>query len=154
MIAAAGMCLGIGSQVATSQSTTPQPAAPPAAATPTATTQDAGINGSWHFVLDTPGGEREVEVTFTVDSDGKVTGKFGDADVAGTYKDGQLDLNFSFTSEEAGETAPMKIGGKLDETSSLAGNWEFSSYSGTYKATRPQAQPASAPADPATAKPQ
>ena len=121
-------------------------------ARPVAIAQDSPINGKWHFVLDTPGGDREVDCDFTVDADGKVAGKFATTDVAGTYKDGQLDLNFEFNSEEAGETAPMKIAGKLDETAALTGTWEFSSYSGTFKATRPV--PASAPAAPAAQSPQ
>jgi hypothetical protein len=103
-----------------------------------ANAQDAGINGKWHFVMDTPGGDREMDADFTVAADGKVTGKYGTTDVAGTYKDGKLDLNFSMTSEESGETAPLKLVGKLDETAALVGTWEFSSYNGTFKATRPK----------------
>jgi len=103
------------------------------------TTQTAGgIDGKWHFVLDTPGGDREMDAEFAVDGDGKVTGKFADATVAGTYKDGQMDLEFSMTSEESGETAPLKLTGKLDETNTLSGDWAFSEYNGTFKATRPK----------------
>lgn len=108
--------------------------------------QDAGINGKWHFVLETPGGDREVDADLAVDSDGNVTGKWGPADVAGTYKDGKLALDFQFTSEEVGATAAMKIDGKLDETAALTGNWAFTEYNGTYKATRPGAAPDAAPA--------
>jgi hypothetical protein len=104
---------------------------------PLANAQDSGVSGKWHFVLNTPGGDREAEAEFAVDADGKVTGKFGSTDVAGTYKDGQLDLDFQFTSDEAGVTAAMKMSGKLDETSALNGNWDFSSYNGTFKAIRP-----------------
>lgn len=100
---------------------------------------DTGINGKWHFVLDTPGGDREMDAEFTVAPDGKVTGKFGKTDVAGTFKDGHLDLNFEMTSEESGETAPLKITGKLDDPATLTGNWEFSAYGGAFKATRPKA---------------
>lgn len=102
--------------------------------------QDAvsnGINGKWHFVLQTPGGDREVDADFTVDTDGNVTGKWGDADVSGTWKDGKLSLSFPFTSDEVGVTAPMKIDGKLDETAALTGDWAFSEYDGTFKASRP-----------------
>jgi hypothetical protein len=108
-----------------------------------------GINGKWHFVLETPGGEREADADFTVDNDGNVTGKWGPADVAGTYKEGKLALKFSFTSDEVGTTADMSISGKLDETAALTGDWEFSEYNGTYKAIRPDAAqpaPAAAPA--------
>jgi len=119
---------------------------------PFAHAQDQGVNGKWHFVLDTPGGERENDSMFTVDKDGNVTGKFGDTDVAGTFKGGELNLNFDFTSPEAGATAPMKIVGKIDETGALIGTWEFSEYSGTFKAMRPAPNPAPAPT-PAPAPP-
>jgi hypothetical protein len=97
---------------------------------------DPDIAGKWHFVLDTPGGDREVDAEFMVDG-GKVTGKWGTTDVAGTYSDGKLTLAFPFTSEEAGDTATMKVTGKLD-SGSLTGDWEFSSYAGTFKASRPK----------------
>lgn len=103
-----------------------------------ATAQQAGIDGKWHFVLDTPGGDREMDATFAVDAAGKVTGKFGDTAVAGTFKDGQLALDFSMTSAESGETAAMKLVAKLDDTAALVGTWEFSSYNGTFKASRPK----------------
>lgn len=116
---------------------------------------DAGINGKWHFVLQTPGGEREFDSDLAVDSDGNVTGKWGSANVAGTYKEGKLSLNFPFTSEEAGTTADLKIDGKLDDTAALAGAWAFSEYNGSFKATRPAATPApdAAPAPDATPAP-
>ena len=104
----------------------------------TTTAQQSGIEGKWHFVLDTPGGDREMDATFAVDDSGKVTGKFGDADVAGTFKDGQMALEFQLTSAESGETAAMKLAGKLDDTAALVGNWEFSAYNGTFKASRPK----------------
>jgi hypothetical protein len=43
------------------------------------------------------------------------------------------------TSDETGETAPLKIAGKIDDTAAMTGTWEFSSYDGTFKATRPKA---------------
>jgi hypothetical protein len=100
--------------------------------------QDAGINGKWHFVMDTPGGDRLMDAEFTVAADGNVTGKWGKTDVAGTYKDGKLDLSFQTTSEESGQTAPLKLVGKLDDTGALVGTWEFSAYGGAFKATRPK----------------
>jgi hypothetical protein len=103
-----------------------------------ATPQHSKIDGKWHFVLDTPGGDREMDAEFSADPDGKVTGKFGKTDVAGTFKDGHLALEFSMTSEESGETAAMKIDGKLDDAMALTGTWEFSSYSGAFKASPPK----------------
>ena len=111
-----------------------------------ATSTESGVDGKWHFVLQTPGGEREVDADFTVDKDGNVTGKWGNADASGTFKDGKLSLNFQFTSDEAGVTDAMKMDGKLDETAGLAGDWAFSEYNGTFKATRPGATPAAEPA--------
>ncbi len=104
----------------------------------TATPQHSPIDGKWHFVLDTPGGDRDVDAEFAVDADGKVTGEWGKTPVTGTFKDGQLALDFSFTAEETGETASMKIDGKVDDTAALVGNWNFSAYNGAYKATRPK----------------
>jgi hypothetical protein len=123
LVMLAMVCLISGRQIAYSQ-------------TPSAT--DAGINGKWHFLMDTPGGDRDVNAEFTVDADGKVTGKYGITDVAGTFKDGKLDLNFQMTSEESGQTAALKLVGKLDEGGALVGTWEFSEYNGTFKATRPK----------------
>ena len=97
-----------------------------------------GINGKWHFVLDTPGGDRDVDADFTVDADGKVTGKFGKDSAIGTYKDGNLDLGFDMTAEETGETAQMKVVGKLDASSNIVGKWQFSAYEGTFTAARPK----------------
>lgn len=119
----------------------------------------SGINGKWHFVLATPGGDREVDADFTVDNDGNVTGKWGPADVAGTYKEGKLALKFPFTSDEVGTTADMSLNGKVGDGEALAGDWAFSEYNGTFEAKRPTATPAAgseAPAAPATteAKPQ
>jgi hypothetical protein len=107
-------------------------------ARPMAVAEDSGLNGKWHFVMNTPGGDREMDAQFTVDADGKVTGKYGKADVAGTWKDGKLDLSFQMTSEESGETAALKLAGKIDDTGALIGTWEFSAYGGAFKATRPK----------------
>jgi hypothetical protein len=122
------VCLVSGRQIANTQVANAQ----------TANASNAGINGKWHFVMDTPGGDRDVDAEFTVDADGKVTGKYGITDVAGTFRDGKLDLNFQMTSEESGQTAALKLVGKLDETAALVGTWEFSEYNGTFKATRPK----------------
>jgi hypothetical protein len=125
MIVAAVLCLAVGS--------------------PYLHAQDAGISGKWHFVLATPGGDRDVDADFAVDNDGHVTGKWGNSDVAGTYKDGKMALTFQFTSEEAGTTADMKLDGKVDDAGALAGDWTFSEYNGTFQAARPTAPPAPVP---------
>jgi hypothetical protein len=93
------------------------------------------MNGEWHFVLDTPGGDREIDANFAVDADGKVTGTFGKTSAVGTYKNGKMDLDFQMTAEESGETSQMKLVGKFDDPVTLSGNWQFSSYEGGFKAT-------------------
>jgi len=101
-------------------------------------TSASSINGKWHFVLDTPGGDRENDADFTADADGKVTGTWGKSVVAGTFHDGKLSLAFQMTPEETGETAEMKIMGTLDEKGVLSGNWQFSAYDGTFTASHPK----------------
>jgi hypothetical protein len=65
----------------------------------------------------------------------QVKGTWAEAEVVGTFKDGKLELAFSFTPPEIGQKGTMKIVGKLDGET-LSGNWEFEPYSGTFKATR------------------
>jgi hypothetical protein len=100
--------------------------------------QDQRINGKWHFVFDTQGGDREFEAEFSVDADGKVTGTWGKAAASGTYKDGHLQMVFDTYSEEANETAPLHLDGQLDDSDTITGNWSFSSYDGIFKATHPK----------------
>ena len=92
------------------------------------------ITGKWDFALDTPGGERRASPTFQLDGE-KVTGKWEDADVKGTFVDGKLNLAFDYTSAEVGVTAPLKIEGAV-EGDAISGKWEFGEYNGTFKATR------------------
>ena len=99
---------------------------------------DKRINGKWHFVFDTAGGDREFNAEFSVDADGNVTGTWEKAPATGTYKDGHLLMVFDITSEEANETAPLHLDGKLDDSETITGTWQFSSYDGTFKATHPK----------------
>src|SRR5579872_5059716 len=96
--------------------------------------QTNDISGKWHFVYQTEAGERDNDAVFKLDGD-QVTGKYGDADVKGTFKDGDLDLAFPFNSDEAGMTATLKMKGKLKD-GKLTGNWQFGDYDGTFVATR------------------
>jgi hypothetical protein len=91
------------------------------------------LNGKWHFVLDTEGGDREVDAVLQADGE-QVTGKFGQADVKGTFTEGKLDLEFAMNSEEVGP-GTMKIKGELAEEA-LTGNWSFNEYAGTFKASK------------------
>jgi hypothetical protein len=99
---------------------------------------DPRINGKWHFVFDTAGGDREFNAEFHVDADGKVTGTWVDAPATGTYKDGHLQMAFDTYSAEVGATAQLTLDGKIDETGAISGTWTFSTYDGTFKATHPK----------------
>lgn len=117
----------------------PAPAQAPSPAVPaTPASQDKRINGKWHFVFDTQGGDREFNAEFSVDADGNVTGTWEKEPATGTYKDGHLLMTFDTHSEEANETAPLHLDGKLDDSNTITGTWQFSSYDGTFKATHPK----------------
>jgi hypothetical protein len=100
--------------------------------------QDQRINGKWHFVFDTQGGDREFDAEFSVDADGNITGTWNNKPATGTYKNGHLQMAFDTYSEEANETATLKLDGQLDDSEAITGNWSFSSYDGTFKATHPK----------------
>jgi hypothetical protein len=114
----------------------PTPA--PIQAAPAKPAVDSKINGKWHFVFDTQGGDREFDAEFAVDADGNVTGTWEKSPATGTYKDGHLLMAFDTHSEEANETATLHIDGKFDDSDNLTGNWAFSSYDGTFKAAHPK----------------
>jgi len=107
------------------------------AAAPMASAADPGISGKWQFVLNTEGGDRTAAASFQQDGDA-VHGKWGDAnaDVAGSFTNGKLDLAFPYNSDEAGQ-GTLKLKGTLDKDT-LTGTWEFQDYNGTFKATRVQ----------------
>jgi hypothetical protein len=92
------------------------------------------LAGKWHFVLDTEGGDREVDANFQLNGQ-NVSGTWDKTPVSGTFSDGQLDLSFAITAHETGEQGTLKLTGKLHDDQ-LTGNWHFSEYQGTFKATR------------------
>ena len=94
----------------------------------------AEVSGKWNFVLDTEGGERRASADFVLEGE-KVTGKYGEADVQGTCVEGKLELSFPLNSEVGPGT--LKISGKVAEKE-ITGTWKFETYSGTFKATRPE----------------
>jgi len=109
--------------------------------TPGRTAESDTIAGKWHFVFDTPGGDREFDSILEQAAD-KVTGKWNVTDtkkdgdpVAGTYAAKKLALEFTANSEEVGP-GTMKITGLLADDGTLSGDWAFQDYSGTFKATK------------------
>lgn len=89
---------------------------------------DDPVTGKWDITLDTPGGERKAAPSFTLDGD-KVGGKWDQSEVAGTFKDGKLELSFALTSNEAGQTAPLKISATI-EGGAMKGTWSWATYDG------------------------
>ena len=100
--------------------------------------QDKRINGKWHFVFDTSGGERDANAEFTVDAEGNVTGTWEKVPATGTYKDGHLVMNFDVTAEDLNETATLHLDGQMDDSNTITGTSTFSSYDATFKATHPK----------------
>ena len=91
------------------------------------------ISGKWHFVLQTEDGERIIEPTFQQDGE-KITGKWRDGDVKGTFSNGKLDVDVPVYSEEVGPGILKLKGGLAGE--SISGEWMFLEYKGTFRATR------------------
>jgi len=100
---------------------------------PKSNAQDGSISGKWHFVLETEGGERDVDADFQQTAE-KVTGTWDKAKVQGTFAGGKLNLEFPIDSEEAGP-GTLTLKGHLDGEA-LTGTWAFQSYDGQFKATR------------------
>lgn len=92
------------------------------------------LTGKWSMVMETPGGERRAVPVFAVEGE-TVTGKWDQSEVKGTFKDGQLELEFPLESGEAGYKANFKVSAKL-EAGVLKGSWSFSSYSGKLEGKR------------------
>jgi hypothetical protein len=95
--------------------------------------QASSISGKWHFVLETEGGERDVDADFQQQAE-KVTGTWDKAKVQGTFAGGKLNLEFPIESEEAGP-GTLTLKGQL-EGEALTGTWAFQTYDGKFKATR------------------
>lgn len=100
---------------------------------PKSKAQTNNISGKWHFVLETEGGERDIDADFQQQAE-KVTGTWDKAKVQGTFADGKLNLEFPIESEEAGP-GTLTLKGQV-EGEALTGTWAFQTYDGKFKATR------------------
>ena len=107
--------------------------------------QAAGnVSGKWHCVLQTEDGERVIEPIFRQDGE-KMTGKWRDGDVKGTFSNGKLNVEIPVTSEEAGPRI-LKLKGDL-AGEALEGEWTFQDYKGTFRATRLSSGESPAPSE-------
>jgi hypothetical protein len=104
----------------------------------------ASVSGKWHCILQTQDGERVIEPTFQQDGE-KVTGKWRDGDVKGTFSNGKLDVEFPVTSEEAGPGI-LKLKGEFSGDA-LTGEWTFQEYKGGFRATRIQSEGSPGPGE-------
>jgi len=104
----------------------------------------ASVTGKWHCVMQTQDGERIIEPTFQQDGE-KVTGKWRDGDVKGTFSSGKLDVEVAVNSEEAGPGI-LKLKGELSGDA-LAGEWSFQEYKGTFRATRIRSEQSPGPGE-------
>ena len=104
---------------------------PLAAQTPAPT---GGLAGNWHFMLNAQDGVHEIDASLKV-AEGKVTGKWGPSDVAGSFTGGQFDLTFPFDYNQGSMSGSMHLKGKLDGDK-LNGAWEFAGYNGDFAAAR------------------
>jgi uncharacterized protein YndB with AHSA1/START domain len=94
----------------------------------------ADVTGSWLFVMETPGGERHAQVVMKVEGE-TVTGTWDSQELKGTFRHGQLELAFPFSSSEAELRTTLTVIGTLKEDT-LSGTWSFGDYGGGFTATR------------------
>lgn len=101
-----------------------------------ASAADTGdVNGVWDFVLITEVGDKPMQMNVAVNGE-MVSGKAGEQDIAGSYKEGVLSLTLKdFYSPDAGFKADLKLTGNVNGKA-LAGSWAFGEYNGPLKGTR------------------
>ena len=98
--------------------------------------QSGSLAGNWHFILIAGDGNHELDATFKVDG-AAVTGIWAAAEVKGTFREGQFDLEFPFSYTEGNLNGSMHLKGKLADEK-LTGTWEFAGYNGDFSAARPK----------------
>ncbi len=92
------------------------------------------VAGKWKLVWDTEGGIRHTE--WQVEQDGDAVSVTTDGQkLAGTFKDGRLELSGKLYSSEAGYSAELKLEGKL-ENGQLKGRGSWDAYGMTFSGER------------------
>ena len=92
------------------------------------------LAGHWHFALNAQDGVHEMDAAFKIEA-GKVSGKWAESDVAGSFGDGQMDLSFPFNYADGGLSGAMHLKGKV-AGDKITGTWEFAGYTGDFTAAR------------------
>ncbi len=96
--------------------------------------QSGDVSGKWLFAL--TNGEYSAEYVADLRTMGEqVTGTWAETTIAGTFKEGQLALSFSFHPPETERPGTLTVTGRFDGDA-LAGDWSWNEYSGTFKAAR------------------
>ena len=98
--------------------------------------QAADIDGAWALVFQTEAGTREKSLHVATDGD-KATATLGETELAGTYKDGILELEGEHHSPEAGYSATLTLTGKLAE-GELRGDSTWGQHASTFVGTQPE----------------
>ena len=97
------------------------------------------LTGKWVFTVETEAGTGTPTVTFKQDGE-KLTGHYssqtlGEADLTGTVK-GQ-NVNFTFTADLGGQSAPVTYAAKIEDKDSLKGTIDIAGLaSGTFTGKR------------------
>jgi hypothetical protein len=96
------------------------------------------VDGKWTLDVKDQGGTtiRMLKLEIAV-KEGKAAGKLASSEIAGTFEDGVLELEFAFLDEESGGSNTLKLSGKL-EGDKLVGDWKWGSSGGTFEAKRMQ----------------
>ena len=92
------------------------------------------LSGKWDFTWNTEGGVRNSTIELVQEGD-KLSGKFGDADLAGVAKADGFELEGQFHSPEAGYAAALTISGK-QEGDKLVGKGQWDSHGMSFTAVR------------------
>jgi hypothetical protein len=92
------------------------------------------VDGEWSFVFKTEIGDRTPTMTLTTEGD-SVNAVAEGLDLAGTFKDGELELSGELFSPDAGYTSTLTVTGKL-AGEALVGEWVWDVYTGPFTAER------------------
>jgi hypothetical protein len=94
----------------------------------------ASVDGKWHFVFETPLGNRESDIEIATQGE-RALAKTAKQEYNGTFKDDVLDVAGETHSQEGDVTAELRIKGKLDGDK-ITGEATFAGYTMAFNASR------------------